>query len=105
MRVACVLATHLRAKVELGRHRHLKDRPVLIVDGDSSAARTVFVDHSPTAVEVRAGMTAEEAVSQGYRLDVGPHRSCEGGHDRRRSKTPRMGHLLSRSGQGEAWRR
>ena len=26
MRVACVLVTHLRAKVEMGRQPHLKDR-------------------------------------------------------------------------------
>ena len=32
MWVACVLVTHFRAKVEMLRHPHLKDSPVLIVD-------------------------------------------------------------------------
>ncbi|MXW57295.1 MAG: hypothetical protein F4124_12390 [Acidimicrobiia bacterium] len=63
MRVACVLATHLRAKVEMSRHRHLEDSPVLIVDGDPSATRTLVVDHFPAAVGVREGMTLEEAMS------------------------------------------
>ncbi|MYB09758.1 MAG: hypothetical protein F4Y28_07240 [Acidimicrobiia bacterium] len=63
MRVACVLATHLRAKVEMSRHRHLEDSPVLIVDGDPSTSRTLVVDHFPAAVGVREGMTLEEAMS------------------------------------------
>ena len=28
MRVACLLVTHLRAKVEMYRHSHLKDEPI-----------------------------------------------------------------------------
>ena len=36
MRVACVLVTHLRAKVEMYRHSHLKDMPVVIVDRGTS---------------------------------------------------------------------
>ena len=32
MRVACVLVTHLRAKVELRKQPHLADRPAVIVD-------------------------------------------------------------------------
>lgn len=58
-----MLATHLRAKVEMGRHRHLEGSPVLIVDGDPSAARTLVVDYFPAAVGVRDGMTLEEAMS------------------------------------------
>ncbi len=58
-----MLATHLRAKVEMGRHRHLEDSPVLIVDGDPSAARTLVVDYFPAVVGVRDGMTLEEAMS------------------------------------------
>ena len=63
MRVACVLVTHLRAKVEMSRHRHLKDSPVLIIYGDPSKARTLVVDHFPAACEVRDGMTLEEAMA------------------------------------------
>ena len=36
MRVACVLVTHLRARVEMYRHPHLKDAPVVIVDRGTS---------------------------------------------------------------------
>ena len=64
MRVACVLVTHLRAKVEMSRHRHLADRPVLIVDGDPSTARSLVVDHVPAAVGVREGMALEEAMTR-----------------------------------------
>ena len=43
MRVACVLVTHLRAKVEMYRHPHLRDVPVVIVDrgnfGDKASCR------------------------------------------------------------------
>ena len=38
MRVACLLVTHLRAKVEMYRHSHLKDAPVVIVDRSPSRA-------------------------------------------------------------------
>ena len=58
-----MLATHLRAKVEMSRHRQLEDSPVLIVDGDPAASRTLVVDHFPAAVGVREGMTLEEAMS------------------------------------------
>ena len=52
MRVACVLVTHLRAKVEMGRQPHLKDRAALVVD------------HFPAAAGVAAGMTLEQALSR-----------------------------------------
>ena len=61
MRVACVLITHLRARAELRRHAHLKDKPVVIVD--RSRARPLVVDSSPGAPAVTAGMTLEQAVS------------------------------------------
>ena len=64
MRVACVLVTHLRAKVEMYRHPHLKDMPVVIVDRGISGRRPLVVDHFPKASGVRAGMTLEEAVSR-----------------------------------------
>ena len=41
MRVACLLVTHLRAKVEMYRHSHLKDAPVVIVNRSPSRARPV----------------------------------------------------------------
>ena len=64
MRVACVLVTHLRAKVEMYRHSHLKDVPVVIVDRGIKVTRPLVVDHLPKASGVRAGMTLEEAVSR-----------------------------------------
>ena len=64
MRVACVLVTHLRAKVEMSRQPHLKDRPVLIVDRSLSRARPVVVDRFRSASGVMAGMTLEEVVSR-----------------------------------------
>ena len=62
MRVACVLVTHRRAKVEMGRQPHLKDRPVMIVD--RSGGRPLVVDHFPAAAGVAAGMTLEQALSR-----------------------------------------
>ena len=62
MRIACVLITHLRAKVELRRHPHLKDRPAVIVD--RSGRRPLVVDHFPAASGVTAGMTLEQALSR-----------------------------------------
>ena len=38
MRVACLLVTHLRAKVEMYRHSHLEDATVVIVDRSPSRA-------------------------------------------------------------------
>ena len=64
MRVACVLVTHLRAKVEMSRQPHLKECPVLIVDRDPSKARAVVVDRFPGASGVAEGMAVEEAVSR-----------------------------------------
>ena len=64
MRVACVLVTHLRAKVEMCRRPHLEDSPVLIVDRDPSRARPVVVDRFRSASGVVAGMTLEQAVSR-----------------------------------------
>ncbi len=64
MRVACVLVTHLRAKVEMSRQPHLKDTPALIVDRDASRARPLVVDRFPGASEAAAGMTLEQAASR-----------------------------------------
>ncbi len=61
MRVACVVITHLRAKVEMRRHPHLAERPVVIVD--RSHGRPLVVDHFPAAEGVAAGMTLEHALS------------------------------------------
>ena len=62
MKVACVLVTHLRAKVELRRHPHLRDRPAVIVE--RSGGRPLIVDRFPAATGVAAGMTLEQAVSR-----------------------------------------
>ena len=63
MKVACMLVTHLRAKVEIRRQPHLKDSPVLIVDRNPPGARPVVVDHFRSASRVTAGMTMERALS------------------------------------------
>ena len=62
MTIACVLVTHLRAKVEMRKQPQLKDRPVLIVD--RSQGRPLVVDHFPAASKVSAGMTMEQALSR-----------------------------------------
>ncbi len=64
MRVACVLATHFRAKVEMQRHPHLENTPVLLVDRDRARKRSFVVDSSPAASSVVAGMTLEQALSR-----------------------------------------
>ena len=70
MRVACLLVTHLRAKVEMYRHSHLKDAPVIIVDRSPSRARPVVVDCFRSAPGVKPGMTLEEAVSRHGKASV-----------------------------------
>ncbi len=62
MRVACVLITHLRAKVELLRQPGLRDRLAIIVE--RSTGRPVVVDALPAVPHVHAGMTLEEALSR-----------------------------------------
>ena len=62
MKIACVLITHLRAKVEMRRQPHLKDRAVLIVD--RSRTRPLVIDHFPAASGAAAGMTLEQALSR-----------------------------------------
>ena len=61
LRVACVLITHLRAKVELQRQPHLGDRPVVIAD---RSRRAMVADRFPGCVGVTAGMPLEEALSR-----------------------------------------
>ncbi len=61
MRVACLLISHLRAKSEMRRDAHLKDRPAVIVDRTGSPP--LVVDHTSRAFRVRAGMTLEQAIS------------------------------------------
>ena len=62
MKVACVLVTHLRAKVELRRQPHLQATPAVIVD--RSGGRPVVVDALPATAGVTPGMTLEEALSR-----------------------------------------
>ena len=62
MKIACVLITHLRAKVEMRRQPHLKDRPALIVS--RSQGRALVIDHFPAASGAAAGMAVEEALSR-----------------------------------------
>ena len=62
MKIACVLVTHLRAKLEMRRQLHLKDQPAVIVD--RSRDRPLVVDQFPATVGVAAGMTLEQALSR-----------------------------------------
>ena len=63
MRVACLLVTHLRAKVEMYRQPHLKDAPVVIVDRSPARTRPVVVDRFRSVPGVMTGMTLEQALS------------------------------------------
>ena len=60
--IACLLVNHLRAKVEMRRQSHLRNRAVLIVD--RSRGRPRVIDHFPAAFGVDAGMTVEQALSR-----------------------------------------
>ena len=62
MKVACVLVTHLRAKVAMRKRPDLKDQPVLIAS--RSQGRALVIDHFPAASGVAAGMAVEEALSR-----------------------------------------
>ncbi len=62
MRVACVLVTHLRVKVEIRRQPRLENVPVLVVERSPGKGKAQVVDSFPgTAAE--AGMTLEQALS------------------------------------------
>ena len=62
MRVACVLITHLRVKIEMRRRPDLADSPAVIVARGQN--KSVVVDHSPAASRVSIGMTPQQALSQ-----------------------------------------
>ena len=66
MRVACVLITHLRAKVELHRQPGLKATPAVVVGHERG--RTVVLDTLPKSPGALEGMTVEEALS--HRADT-----------------------------------
>ena len=61
MKVACLLITHLRAKVEMRRHPNLKNTAVIIVE--RSRGRSLVVDATSYTSGVAPGMTLEEALS------------------------------------------
>ncbi len=60
--IGCLLVNHLRARVEMRRQPHLKNRAVLIVD--RSRGRPLVIDHFPAASGVDPGMTLEQALSR-----------------------------------------
>ena len=62
MRVACVLITHLRAKIEMRRRPDLADSPAVIVARGQK--KPLVVDYSPAASRISIGMTPEQALSQ-----------------------------------------
>ena len=61
MMIACLLITHLRAKVEMRRHRDLRNNPALIME--RSGGRSLVVDATPFTSGVLPGMIQEEALS------------------------------------------
>ena len=61
MKVACLLITHLRAKVEIRRHPDLKNSPAVIVG--HSEGKSMVVDYTPSATDVSPDMTLEETLS------------------------------------------
>ena len=61
MKVACLLITYLRIKVEIRRHPNLKNAPAVIVR--RSGRRSLVVDSTPAATGVLPGMTLEEILS------------------------------------------
>ena len=61
MKVACLLITHLRTKIEMRRHPNLKNIAAIIVE--HSRGRSQVVDSTPSASGVSPGMTLEEALS------------------------------------------
>ena len=62
MRIACVLITHPRAKIEMRRRPDLADRPAVIVAHRQK--KPVVVDYLPAASRIITGMTPEQALSQ-----------------------------------------
>ena len=62
MRVACILVTHLRARVELLRRPSLKAAPMVVVGRDRG--RTVVLDALPASAGTVAGISVEEALSR-----------------------------------------
>ncbi|MCE2423408.1 MAG: hypothetical protein J4G03_08925 [Gemmatimonadetes bacterium] len=61
-KIACILITHLRAKLEIRRNPQLRDQPAVITD--RSQGRTLVIDHFPAAQGVTPGMTPEQALSR-----------------------------------------
>ena len=66
MRIACVLITHLRSKVELLREPRLEAVPAVIVGRERG--RALVLDTLPPAPGALIGMTVEEALS--HRADA-----------------------------------
>ena len=61
MKIACLLITHLRAKVELRNNPTLVNTPAIIVERSEGWSRVV--DFTPSTSGVSPGMTLEEALS------------------------------------------
>ena len=61
MKIACLLITHLRAKVEMRRHPDLKNNPAIVVE--RSGGRSRVIDSTPSTPDVSPGMTQEQALS------------------------------------------
>ena len=61
MKVACLLITHLRSKVEMRRHPNLKNIDAIIVERSREGSQVV--DSTPSASGVSPGNTLEEALS------------------------------------------
>ena len=61
MKIACLLITHFRAKLELRQCPDLKDRPAVIVE--CSGGKSRVLDSTPPATGVLPGIPLEQALS------------------------------------------
>ena len=61
MKIACLLITHLRAKIEMRSNPNLGNTPVIIVERSGGKARVI--DSTPSIPGVLPGMTLEQGLS------------------------------------------
>ncbi len=67
-KIACLLITHFRAKVEMRHHPDLKNNPALIIE--RSGGRSRVADFTPSTPGVSPNMTVEQALSIHPNADV-----------------------------------
>ena len=73
MKIACLLITHFRAKVEIRRQPNLKDKTAVIVD--PSGRRAQVVDSTLSIPGALPGVTLEQGLSiRAIARELGIHR-------------------------------